>query len=221
MPYPNSALILQANPDAPASEAYRALRFKLEFLAGERGSHVVAFTSVQRGGGTTTTVIHVAAAFAQIGRKVLLVDANLRSPAACRAFSVENTRGLAQILSGQTDAADLIRPSGIPNLSLLPAGQSTGIASELLAIKRMDALLAELRGDYDLVLVDTAPVLGTTDGKVVAAKCDGVVLVLPHGKVKRTAARIVKEEFALSRTNLLGVVWNRVGRQDAKVYLNQ
>lgn len=206
----NLAKIVQNDPNSTVSEAYRSLRFNIECTASDREIKTITITSACRGEGKTTTALNLAVAYAQIGKSVILLDADLRKPSLHLAFGGDNKRGLASFLANQNSVKEVIMESHIDNLSVIPAGPIPSNPSELLASKYLDLLLSELKQKYDLIIVDTPPVLPLTDAKILAAKCDGVLLVAEQGKVKRNTAKIVNEELMLAKANIIGVVWNKL-----------
>ncbi|MEC0227997.1 CpsD/CapB family tyrosine-protein kinase [Paenibacillus alba] len=221
MPKPstNFPIMMKVNPHSPISEAYRSLRFNIECSALGQEAKIITVTSSGRGEGKTTTAINLAVAYAQIGKKVILLDADLRNPSIHVAFSQENERGLTNYLGNQLALNETIRESYIENLSILTSGTLRQNPSELLASPKMDVLLAELRANYDMVIVDTPSVLTLTDAKVLAAKCDGVLLVVEYGKVKRQMAKKVKEELMLAKAKLIGIVLNEIKNYHVDAYL--
>lgn len=218
-PFTNSVIVMQSNSGSPASEAYRSLRFNIECFNTDHTVKTLTVTSAGRGEGKSTTAINLAAAYAQIGKKVILLDADLRNPSIHLAFGRDNGRGLSSYLANQSSADEIILESYVENLSILISGPAPANPSELLASKRMDALLVELKQNYDMIIIDTPSVLTLTDAKVIAAKCDGVLLVIKYGNVKRNTAKKVKEELALAKAKLVGVVMNNMKKQDAAAYL--
>src|SRR5665647_37024 len=201
-----SAIIMQINPSSLTSEGYRSLRFNIEFSAFDRDIKTITITSANRGEGKTTIALNLAVAYAQIGKRVVLLDANLRTPAIHLAFGGDNSRGLTNYLTNRNAANEIIQKSYVENLFFITSGPLPTHPSELLALERMNLLLTELKMYYDLIIVDTPAVLSSTDSKIMAAKCDGVLLVVEYGKVKQNAAKRVKEELSLARVKLMGVV---------------
>ncbi|MBP1990387.1 CpsD/CapB family tyrosine-protein kinase [Paenibacillus eucommiae] len=206
----NSMIIMQLNPNSLISEAYRSLRFNIEFSEFDREVKTIAITSANRGEGKTTTALNLAVAFAQIGRKVILLDVDLRKPSIHLAFGGENIIGLSNFLAGQSTLNEIKRDSYVENLSIIYSGPTPSNPSELLASKQMISLVAELKESYDMVIIDTPPALALTDAKIMAAICDGVLLVVEHGKLKRSIAKKVKDELMFAKANLLGVVWSKI-----------
>lgn len=223
MPQPSnkSAIIMQNYPNSPTAEAYRSLRFNIEFSVFDREVKTIAITSANRGEGKTTTALNLAVANAQIGKKVILLDADLRKPSIHLTFGGDYNKGLTNFLANHSAANEIIRDSYIDNLSIIKSGPIPSNPSELLASKQMNSLLDELKQNYDLIIVDTPPILMLTDAKILAAKCDGVLLVIEYGKVKRKAAQKVREELMLAKSNLIGVVLNKIKNQDEEAYLYQ
>jgi capsular exopolysaccharide synthesis family protein len=218
MPKPstNSASIMQINPNAPSSEAYRALRLNIEFSVSDREVKTITVTSANRGEGKTTTALNLAVAYAQLGKRVILLDADLRNPSIHLAFGGDNSRGLTNYLTNKNAMNEITQESHVQNLSTITSGPIPPNPAELLASKQMNSLLAQLKMNYDMIIVDTPPVLTLTDAKIMAAKCDGVLLVLEYGKVKRNAAKKVKEELMLAKAKLMGVVLNKINKKDAE-----
>jgi capsular exopolysaccharide synthesis family protein len=204
-----NAIIMLDNPTSPISECYRSLRINLDFFSVDREIRTIAITSAHRGEGKTTTALNLSVAYAHGGKKVLLIDADLRVPAVGRAFPVMNGKGLTDLLTGRSRLTDVVRETDIDCLSVIMAGSTPPNPSELLASHKMNAILEELSQIYEVIIIDTPPALGLIDAKIMAAKCDGVLLVLECGKVKRSIARKVKEDLVASKANLLGVVLNK------------
>ncbi|MBA2943319.1 CpsD/CapB family tyrosine-protein kinase [Paenibacillus sp. CGMCC 1.16610] len=215
----DSSITMQKNPNSPASEAYRSLRFNIDCSVFGREAKTITVTSSGRGEGKTTTAINLAVAYAQTGKKVVLVDADLRNPSIHLTFREDNAKGLTNYLANQSTWNEIVRESYIENLSFVTSGPAPQNPSGLLASHQMDVLLAELSATYDMVIVDTTSILTVTDAKIMATKCDGTLLIVKSGKVKRGIAKKVKEELHLANVNLIGVVMNEVKSDHASSYL--
>jgi capsular exopolysaccharide synthesis family protein len=215
----NQASIMQVNPGMPIFETYRTLRINIEFSAFEREVRTIAVTSANQGEGKTSTAFNLAVAYAEAGKKVVLVDADLRKPAVHLTLMGDNSSGLTTYLANQTALNVIIKETHISNLSVIPSGPLPPNPSELLAAKRMTQLLEELKRTYDVILIDTPPALSLTDAKIMAAISDGVLLVVEYGKVKRAVAKKIKDDLAHVKANLLGVVLNKLSTKDADAYL--
>lgn len=212
-------ILMETSPASLASEAYRALRFNMESFVLERGIRTVSVTSAGRGEGKTTTVLNLATAYAQIEKKVLLIDADLRNPSIHNTFGGIQSKGLSHYLMNQATLNEIIMQTPVHNLSVIQAGAVPSNPAELLASAAMRQLLEELKHHYDMIFVDSSCVLSLTDGKMVAAQCDGVLLVVEHGKLKRQAAKKVNEELGLAKARLLGVVYNKISAKHAELFL--
>jgi capsular exopolysaccharide synthesis family protein len=209
-------IIMLTNPDSLVSEMYRSLRFNIECAAKEREVKTIAITSAVKGEGKTTTAINLAIAFAKSGKRVLLIDANLRDPALHLAFplNMDSGLGLSSFLLNKNEMKEIIQRSEIENLSILLAGNLPPNPSDLLSSESMNTLLVQLKSSYDVILIDTPPLLRLTDAKIVSSMCDGVLLVLQHGKVKREITKQVKEDLARVKAYLLGIVMNRTKNKE-------
>ncbi|NOU97355.1 polysaccharide biosynthesis tyrosine autokinase [Paenibacillus sp. LMG 31456] len=211
--------IMIIDPDSPTFEAYRTLRTNIEFSAFDRVVKTITITSANQGEGRTSTALNLAVAYAQAGKKVMLVDADLRKPSLHHAFNLDNTRGLTNFLANQIAINEIIRETPVDNLSLIVSGHIPPNPSELLASERLRTLLVELKQNYDIILFDTSPALTLTDAKIMAATCDGVLLVVEYGKIKRDVAKKIKDDLTHVKANLLGVVLNKLNSKDAAAYL--
>jgi capsular exopolysaccharide synthesis family protein len=217
-PINSRSVIVDLNPKSPISEAYRTLRTNIAFSGIDSEIRTIMITSARAGEGKTTTAANLAAAYAQADKEVILVDADLRKPMLHYLFNVSNRGGLSSILANQYGVRELIRDTHIHNLSVITSGPIPPNPSEMLASNRMGQLLQELSEIYDVVIIDSAPALAITDAQVVAAKCDGVLLVVDSGKVKKDLARKVMANMEHVKARVLGVVLNNVNRNDAEAY---
>jgi capsular exopolysaccharide synthesis family protein len=169
---------------------------------------VVQITSPSPGDGSTTLAANLAASIAQSGKRVLLIDADLRNPSLHKIFGVSNDAGLVSVVRGENDLPDAIQESEIPGLWLLPAGAPPVNPADLLASPRLPELLQHLREVYDVVLVDTPALLAATDAHVVATCADGVLLTIRIGNGNRPKLERAREILGTLGANLLGAVVN-------------
>lgn len=211
-------LITVTNPRSPVSEAFRALRTNIDFSSVDEKIQVMMITSSGPEEGKSTVTANLAAAYAQSDKRVLLIDGDLRKPTAHKTFSLSNRFGLSSLLSQQNDLNEVIQESGVPNLYLMTSGPIPPNPAEMMASNRMTAILQELRSSFDIILIDTPPLLAVTDAQIVASKSDGVIMVVSYGKVKRDIA--VKAKASLDRVGakMLGVVLNNVKRKASEGY---
>ncbi|GGF98588.1 CpsD/CapB family tyrosine-protein kinase [Paenibacillus abyssi] len=211
-------IIMDLNPNSPISESYRKLRTNLQYAEVDRPLQMLMVTSASPHEGKTTTVNNLAVAYAQSEKSVLLIDADLRKPTAHHSFRLSNRVGVTSILSGQKRIIEAIQDTRIPNLKVMTAGPIPPNPSELLGSKRMDGLLQELREMYDIVLVDTPPVLAVSDAQIVSTRCDGVLLVINSKRVKRQFAVKARDALLFVKARIVGVALNQVPTNEAYPY---
>lgn len=195
-------------PHSLEAENYRSLRAALSIVCDDEQARVIQVTSPEAGDGKSTTVANLAVAVAQSGRRVLLIDADLRRPMVHRIFRVPNDVGLTDILQGDASWVGLVRPSVIDNLSLLPAGMPPENPSELLSSPQLARLLNDARDEFDLVLLDAPPLLAVSDPCVLGRKADGLLLVLRLGKSSLNTLAQARELIKTNNLKVLGVVAN-------------
>jgi succinoglycan biosynthesis transport protein ExoP len=201
-------LVPHEQPRTPIAEVYRSLRTAL-LLSSAEELRVIAVTSAGSGEGKTTTASNLAVVMAQLGRQVLVVDADLRKPRLHQVFQVSNRLGLVNHLTGATEAEGVFLPTEVPNLWITPSGPIPPNPSELLSSDRMREWTRMVRGKFDFVIFDTPPVLAVTDATIVGVMVDGLVLTLRAGKVTRDEARACRDRLRLADLRILGVVLNR------------
>jgi capsular exopolysaccharide synthesis family protein len=194
--------------------AFRTLRANLDREAQERPLDVLVVTSAEQGEGKTTVSGLLAESIARLGTKVLLIDADLRRPQVSRTYRIEESPGLSSVLRGETALEDAIRPGWCEGLDVLPTSVDPE-ASDLL-VRRFKEITDEARERYEMIVVDTAPLLGVADARSLAAGASGVLLVL----VARQRGDVVNEAVLALETikaPVLGVVGNRL-RETARAY---
>jgi capsular exopolysaccharide synthesis family protein len=204
-------------PKSFEAESYREVRTALYFSTRGNEHRVIQVTSPDPSAGKTTLACNLAVCIAQSGKKVLLVDADFRRPRLHKVFAMPHGGGLSSVLAGDMELPDAVRTVGIPNLWILPCGKRPANPAELLTSSRFSDLVQVVREQYDFVLLDTPPVLVVTDPCVVAARVDGVILVIQVGRNGRPSTQRAREMLGSIGAKLLGVVVNRVGsRSGAK-----
>jgi capsular exopolysaccharide synthesis family protein len=211
-------IITDLQPKSPVSEAYRSLRTNIDFSSVDRKIQTVMVTSAGAGEGKTTTVVNLAAAYAQADKRTLLIDADLRKPNVHRWFQLSSREGLSTLLANQCSLGEAVQKTHLPNLHVIPSGPIPPNPAELIASQRMGALLNELKTEYDMILIDTPPALAVADAMIMSAKCDGTIIVAHAGKVKREFTAKVKHSLELGNANILGVVLNHVRRKRNDAY---
>lgn len=201
------ALYTHEHPNSPAAEAVRAIRTLLELSPAAKSLKRLMITSSNSGEGKTNTAVSLAVSFATLGRRVLVVDADIRRPRQHHIFDVPRETGLSTILKGGPITGAIV-PTGIPRIDILPSGPRTEGTNELLASVAMSHLLDELDSRYDLILVDTPPAGILSDAAILSKLVDGVVFVVREKTVSRWHARDVVYRLQQVGAPLLGVVLN-------------
>jgi protein-tyrosine kinase len=211
----SGSLLMLTEPHSPAAEAYRSLAANLQFAYADRQLQTIGVTSAAEGEGKSTTVANLAVALTQAGRRVVVVDADLRRPGQHTLFGLEQEDGLANMLLG--DGGQLPLKDTSSGVRVLTSGASPANPLEALASRRFDQVLALARAQADFVLVDTPPAGGLADAAVVAPRLEGMLLVVSAGHTKRDLARRAREQLERVNANLLGVVLTDVRAAD-KLY---
>ncbi len=202
------ALITLRDPDSAAAEAYRTLRTNILFSSLDRPLHTLVLTSTAPDEGKSTTLANLAVTMAQAEQRVLMVDCDLRRPSLHSLFGVPNDRGVTSALLEQSEGPLPIQETGVAGLRLLASGPLPPRPADLLGSRRMGALIERLRGEADMVLFDTPPVVAVTDAAVLAPRVDGVLLVLQAGHTRRDRAREARQMLEKVKANIIGVVLN-------------
>lgn len=203
-------LVTVTAPNSMVSEQFRTLRTNIEFSSPDKEIRSISVTSASPAEGKSTTAANLAIVFAQTGKKVLLIDADMRKPTMHYTFGITNHRGLSTVLSKQGHLERTINKTRVQGLDLLTCGPIPPNPAELLSSHAMDTLMLELNKRYDIVIVDSPPILSVTDGQILANKCDGSILVLHSGKTDKDLALKAKAKIIASNTKLIGVVLNNL-----------
>lgn len=198
-------------PRSAAAEAYRTLRTNIEFAAVDSPVHTLLVTSSSPGEGKTVTACNLAVAFAQAGRRVILVDADLRKPGVSGMFRLPNSVGLTSLLRNDGLSVESVaQPTEQDNLQVVTTGPLPPNPAELLGSQRMRAVLENLARDIDLLVVDSPPLRAFADAAILSSFLDGTVFVVDASVSRRRAVRQGREALARAAARTLGVVLNRV-----------
>jgi non-specific protein-tyrosine kinase len=204
-------LITQQSPRDPISEAYRVVRTNLSFSAVDEELTSILVTSASPGEGKSTTAANLAVVMAQTGKRVVLVDADLRRPVQHKIFDLSNNMGLTTaILDNQTPVLQHVQETKIHNLHLLTSGPIPPNPAELLNSQRMGDVLNELNQAVDLIIFDTPPVLTVADASIIGPRTTGAMMVIETGKTRRGAFANGVERLARTGTHIFGVILNKV-----------
>lgn len=210
-------LITIANPRSPVAEAYRTLRTNIQFYGLDQAVQTLLITSAGAEEGKSTTLANLAVTFAEAGRSVLMVDCDLRRPSLHQLFDIDNQAGLTTAIREEKALNEVILPTAVPGLRLLPSGPLPPNPSELLGSQRMDRIIETLRGVAEVILFDAPPLIAVTDAIVLGAKMDGVLLVVSAGRTKRDHAVRAKRLLEKVNAKVLGVVLNNT-KLDGSLY---
>ncbi len=203
-------IVMHYYPFSPVAESYRQLRTNLQFRHESIAPKVLMVSSPMPGEGKSTTVANLAIAFAQSGRKVLLIDGDLRKPTTDTLFGLRREPGLADILSGGASVQAAIQSTIIENLSIIPCGVIPPNPSEILGSDKMRHLVAQFKEKYDVVLFDSSPILAVTDPAILATIADGVVLVVSAGASRLQDLEHANEVLSNVGGQFIGVVLNNL-----------
>lgn len=202
-------LIVHADPLSPRAESFRALRTNLQFLdMGGRASFVV--TSSVPSEGKSTTTINLAIALADAGKRVALVDTDLRKPKVAEYLGIEGGAGLTDVLIGRAQVNDVMLPWGGRSLYVLPAGKIPPNPSELLGSQQMSVLLEMLERDFDVMLCDAPPLLPVTDAAILARATSGALMVVAAGRTTRHQLTLATEALGTVGAKVAGFVMSMV-----------
>lgn len=201
-------LITIENPKAIVSEQFRTIRTNINFSNPDKEIKSIIVTSSSPGEGKSTSSANIAAVYAQAGKRVLLVDADMRKPTVHHTFGLKNIKGLSNYLTRQITLEEAVFETNQENLIIMPSGPIPPNPAELLASQSMNQLIADMTGHYDFVIFDVPPVLSVTDAQILSNRCDGTVLVVNSGEAEKAMVLKAKESLEASQANILGVILN-------------
>ncbi len=202
--------VVVCEPSSREAEEFRRIRTNISFLSpnSEEHGHLIVITSTEPSEGKTTISINTAAALAEDGKTILLIDADLRHPSVARVLGIEGNVGLSHILSGQASPRDVVQPYWKSNLHLLPAGKRPGNASILLNSDMMTEMVEQALAQYDYVILDTAPLSVANDAAVFGKRADGIVMVVGKGIAEKKELKATIDGLNTNEIPLLGFVLN-------------
>ncbi|MFL0246252.1 CpsD/CapB family tyrosine-protein kinase [Candidatus Clostridium stratigraminis] len=206
------------NPKSQAAEAFRTLRTNIQFSSLDEELRTIVITSTQPGEGKSTVISNLGITMAQSGKKVLLIDCDLRKPTIHKKLGITNQDGLTTLLAKEKSFLEAVRTTNINNFFVLTSGPIPPNPAELLGSKKMRALIEELKGQFDVILFDAPPVLAVTDAQILATYCDGVVFVASFGQAEKQALVTAKELINKVGGKLIGVVINKIPNNSRSYY---
>ncbi|PKR85551.1 CpsD/CapB family tyrosine-protein kinase [Heyndrickxia camelliae] len=211
-------LIAYYKPQSYITEQYRLLKNNIQFSSVDKEIKTIVVTSPEPGDGKSTTSANLAIVLAQQGKRVILVDSDLRKPTIHYTFNTSNLHGLTNVLTKEISLESAILKTHIENLEILTSGKIPPNPSELIESKAMEMILYQLQDWFDCVVIDSPPILAVTDAQILANKCDGVILVVSSGKTKKDAALKSKNILLHANARLIGVVMNGIEQKKGEDY---
>ena len=200
-------LILEKQPKSIEAESYRILRTNIMYSSFDKEIKIILVTSAEPGEGKSITSGNLALAFAHDEKKVILIDCDLRRPSLHKKFRISNNKGLSDAIINKDKLSDFIQ-KWTEYLDVLTAGKVPPNPSEMLGSKAMSNLLDELSNIYDVIILDSPPVLAVTDAQILSTKIDGTILVIRGEKTKKDTVLAAKEVLTKVNANILGTVLN-------------
>ncbi len=188
-----------------ALEAYKLLRTNIMFsFPGNEGCRVVGISSSVRGEGKSTTACNLAYVLSQTGKKILLIDGDLRLPSVFTKLSIKQAPGLSNLLVSKSGTVGIVSCKSAPGLDILPSGDCPPNPSELLSSERMAQLLETFKGDYEYIIVDLPPISDVTDALAISKFLDGIVMVVRNGVVDKSELADALRQLKLCSVRILG-----------------
>lgn len=201
-------LVVLTNPHSITTEQYRTIRTNINFSMPGPDTQTILFTSASKEEGKSTTSCNMAVVYAEAGKRVLLIDADMRRPTLHHTFHMSNKVGLSNLLLNKGRFQDSVKESGVPGLDLLLCGQIPSNPAELLSSATLDTLMEEMKENYDLIIFDSPPLLSVTDSKILANKCDATVLVVNTGRSEKESITKARDALVTAKAFIIGVVMN-------------
>jgi len=212
------ALLAHADPRSPLAEAIRSLRTSLKFSTQLGAPRVTFVTSSNPAEGKSSIALNLATAYAQIGSKVLLIDADLRNPSIHHLLKLENLEGLTNYLAGAGNAAEISRPCLIKQLRVISSGPIPPDPVELLSGKRMRELLDVSKNEFDYIIIDGPPVIGLADALALSNLSDATILSVQAGKTRKASLLAALKRLERTSGNIIGTLLTRVDRASNPEY---
>ena len=203
-------IISYTNPKSPIAEAYRSIRTNIEFSNIDKNIKIITITSTQPNEGKSTVISNLAATFANLeNKRVLIIDGDLRNPSIHKMFGVSNLNGITDILLGEKDVDKCLEKTKIKGLDILKVGKVPPNPSEMLQSNKMINFIEVIKEYYDYVFIDAPPVGVVSDASIISQYSDGIILLIGSNETDIDAAKISKERLENVGANILGVVLNK------------
>ncbi len=214
----DEGMVMLNNTNAYDAELYKLIRTNLDFMSVDKQYKKFMFTSAHPSEGKTTTIANIAVAFAQIGKKVLLIDADLRKPRIHKLFRISNYIGLTNIIVENQDVAKVIKQTKVKNLYVIPSGPKPPNPNEILMSNKMEALIKNISNSFDLVLIDSPPVLSVADSLTLSRCIDGIVLIVANKQTKKEDMVLSVRNIEKVNTPIVGIALTKVKVKKKEYY---
>lgn len=211
-------LVTVSDPRSVGAEAFRTLRTQLRFMSPDRPLRSIVISSSMSGEGKSSISANLAIVMAQLGKKVVLVDGDLRQPSVHKLFQLSSNQGLSAYLAGSLSMEKLAQETKIENLSAITSGPVPPNALELLDSKKMEELLAQMNKEYDFVIIDAPPLIAVSDAIILSSKTDGMILAAASEETPRRLLKLARAHIERSNTQVHGVVFNKMDISDRRYY---
>lgn len=202
------SLLSYFNSHSDISEQYRTIRNNIHYAAKGKKVRSLLVTSPSEGEGKSTALVNLAVCMTQRGDRVLIIDANIRRPMIHKVFNIQMTPGLSNVLTQQTEIREAVYTTEVEGMDIMPSGQRLHNTTDLLDSRFMKDVMEYAYSHYDYVLIDCPPVLGVSETTALVSLCDGVILLLKHGKTRQEQAKEAKRALLFAKANILGVIVN-------------
>lgn len=213
----NMGFTVEDRPKSIVAEAYKTLRTNIQYSSFDKEIKTIAVTSAEMAEGKSTVARNIALTFAQNEKKVILIDCDLRKPSVHKNFKVSNLVGVSEILLGKANFEESVQKHN-DNFHLLTSGKIPPNPSEMLASLAMTKLIEKLKEEYDMIVLDVAPLNVVTDAQILSTKVDGTILVVRAGRTKKDAVIEAKNLLDKVGANIIGTVLYAVGNIRKKYY---
>lgn len=209
--------IVEQKPRSMASEAYKMLRTNIQYSSFDKEIKTIVVTSAQAAEGKSTVSGNLALSFAQTDKKVIIVDCDLRKPSVHKNFSISNLVGLSEVITGQSSLDKAVHKYN-DKFDILTSGKIPPNPAEMLSSSAMSALIETLKDNYDLVILDSAPLQVVTDAQILSTKVDGAILVIRAQRTSKESVIEAKNLLNKVGANIIGTVLHAVENTKGKYY---
>lgn len=209
--------VVEDNPRSIEAESYRTLRTNIQYSSVDSKIRSIVVTSANPQEGKSTVSGNLGLAFAQTGKKVIIIDCDLRKPSIHKKFNISNLCGLSEVMIGKETLENAVQEFK-SNVYILTSGKIPPNPSEMISSTAMNNLLEELKETYDIIIIDSPPLETFTDGQILSTKVDGTLLVIKAGESKIESVKEAKNLLNRVGANIIGLVMNKVSNDKKKYY---